>query len=96
MLCVVYRSTKKAQTYLFVNKRDDFSAVPEGLMTVFGKPTLVTVINLASKEKLAMSDINKVRENLADVGYFLQLPPPTEDLLKTHKAERDRINKVEL
>ena len=87
MLCTIYKSSKKQFTYLFVNKRDDFSSVPEALMSTFGKPTLVTVLNLASKDKLAMADIEKVRENLTNNGFYLQLPPPQEDLLKAHKAE---------
>lgn len=87
MLCTVYRSPKKALTYLFINKRDDFSDVPTALMATFGSPTLVTVLNLANKDKLAMADIDKVRTNLKDKGFYLQLPPPQEDLLKAHKAE---------
>ena len=87
MLCTIYKSPKKAQTYLFINKRDDFSSVPEALMKTFGTPILVTIINLATKEKLGMSDVVKVRENLAEQGFYLQLPPPQEDLLKEFKAE---------
>lgn len=87
MLCVIYKSPKKAQTYLFIKQRDNFSEVPEALMAMFGTPTLVTIINLDNKDKLAMSDINKVRENLDSKGFYLQLPPPQEDLLKEHKAQ---------
>jgi len=86
MLCAIYKSPKKAQTYLFVNKRDDFSSVPEALMKTFGTPNLVTLINLATKEKLAMADLEKVKKNLDEQGFYLQLPPPQEDLLKEHKA----------
>lgn len=87
MLCTIYKSSKKAQTYLFVNNRDDFSDVPEALMIVFGTPTLVTVMNLAKKEKLALADINKVKENLVKQGYYLQLPPPQENMLDQHRAD---------
>lgn len=93
MLCVIYKSSKKAETYLFVKQRDDFSDVPKELKSLFGQPILVTVLNLASRDKLAMSDINKVKEGLINNGFFLQLPPPQEDLLKTHKAQQDLIKK---
>ena len=86
MLCAVYKSPKKQQTYLFVKQRDDFSEVPAALMSTFGTPTLVTLINLATKDKLAMADLAKVKENLKSPGYYLQLPPPQENLLDTHKA----------
>lgn len=85
MLCTVYRSPKKQQTYLFINKRDDFTDVPEALLKTFGTPQLVTVVNLATKDKLAMADIEKVKSELADNGFYLQLPPPQENLLDEHK-----------
>jgi len=87
VLCTIYRSAKKAQTYLFINKRDDFSDVPEALMTIFGTPTLVTIVNLATKSKLAMADIDTVKEQLNEQGYYLQLPPPQENLLDQHRAD---------
>lgn len=88
MICAVYRSPKKPQTFLYVVKRDDFSAVPEALLTTFGTPQLVTLVNLANRDKLALADIDKVKSELLDKGFYLQLPPPTEDLLKQHKAEQ--------
>ncbi len=86
MLCAIYKSSKKEQTYLFVKTRDDFSAVPEPLMATFGTPTLVTLINLATKDKLGFAELAKVKTSLIEKGYYLQLPPPKEDLLKEHKV----------
>jgi uncharacterized protein YcgL (UPF0745 family) len=94
MLCVIYKSSKKEQTYLFVKQRDDFSDVPPPLMSTFGTPKLVTLINLATKEKLGMADIERVRENLNQQGYYLQLPPPQENLLDAHK-EKMNANKTQ-
>jgi len=87
MLCTIYKSSKKVETYLFVKQRDDFSAVPPPLMSMFGTPTLVTIMNLANKEKLALADIEKVKESLNEQGFYLQLPPPKESLLDQHKAD---------
>ena len=89
MLCAIYKSAKKAQMYLFVKTRDDFSLVPEQLMAMFGTPRLVTLTNLATKTKLAFADLDKVKTNLNDEGYYLQMPPPQEDLLKQHKIQMD-------
>ena len=79
--------SRKLQTYLFVKQRNDFSSVPAPLMSIFGTPTLVTVMNLAKKEKLALADIEKVKANLNEQGFYLQLPPPVENLLDQHKTE---------
>jgi len=92
MLCAIYKSLKKQQTFLFVLKRDDFSSVPEALMSTFGTPQLVTLINLATKDKLAMADIDKVKSNLSGQGYYLQLPPPPENLLDQHKEQMKASN----
>lgn len=94
MLCTIYKSSKKVETYLFVKQRDDFSTVPASLMSMFGTPTLVTVMNLANKEKLALADIDKVKENLNGQGYYLQLPPPIENLLDQHKEEMQLKNSI--
>jgi uncharacterized protein YcgL (UPF0745 family) len=95
MLCSIYKSSKKAQTYLFVTNRDDFSAVPAPLMSIFGTPIMVTVMNLASKTKLGFADIENVKTQLLAQGYYLQLPPPKEDMLKAHKIEQAAKNNVE-
>jgi uncharacterized protein YcgL (UPF0745 family) len=94
MLCTIYKSSKKQQTYLFVNNRGEFSDVPEALMKMFGTPTLVTVMNLAKKDKLALADIEKVKENLSEKGYYLQLPPPVDNLLDQHKAEMKKSQPI--
>jgi uncharacterized protein YcgL (UPF0745 family) len=92
MLCSVYKSSKKIQTYLFINKRDDFSEVPEALMKMFGKPVMVTVLNLATKVKLGFSDLDKVKASLVKHGYYLQLTPQEEDMLKAHKANKQNTD----
>ncbi|GAA5187390.1 YcgL domain-containing protein [Ferrimonas gelatinilytica] len=92
MICAVYKSTRKADTYLYVNRRDDFSAVPESLMAIFGSPKFVMVLPLAKLTHLGQSDLAKVKAALADQGFYLQLPPPPEDLLKQHRAQLGHDN----
>ncbi|AEF45966.1 Protein YcgL [Serratia plymuthica] len=87
MLCVIYRSPKRDQTYLYVEKKDDFSRVPEDLMKSFGTPQLAMVISLEGREKLASADIEKVKEALKEEGFYLQFPPPVENLLNQHLSE---------
>ncbi|MFU2317495.1 YcgL domain-containing protein [Rahnella sp. PCH160] len=87
MLCVIYRSTKRDQTYLYVEKKDDFSRVPEELLKGFGVPQFSMMLNLAGRKKLASADISKVRQALEDQGYYLQVPPPVESLLNIHLTD---------
>ena len=46
MLCAIYKSKKKPGSYLYIAKREDFSQVPEVLLSHFGKPELVMMFNL--------------------------------------------------
>lgn len=91
MLCAIYRSPRKEATYLYVKQRDDFSALPPSLLQTFGQPQLVTVLNLAGREHLAQADIEKVRQALSEQGFYLQLPPPSENLLDEHLAMNQAV-----
>ena len=51
MFCVIYRSTSRDQTYLYVEKKDDFSRVPEELMKSFGRPQLAMLLPLDGRKK---------------------------------------------
>ncbi|MFV7770367.1 YcgL domain-containing protein [Shewanella marisflavi] len=87
MICAVYKSRIKADYYLFVEKRNDFERVPEPLMKMFGTPELVMILPLNKRSQLALADIEKVKVELADKGYYLQLPPPPVNLLEEYKKE---------
>lgn len=89
MFCVIYRSPQRDQTYLYVEKKDGFSRVPEELLRGFGKPQLAMALPLERTKKLANADIEKVKLALREQGYYLQLPPPVEDLLKIHLGKKD-------
>ena len=84
MLCAVYKSSKKSETYLYVPGRDDFSKVPEALLKTFGKPVFMMIMPLKKDRVMARVQIDKLRTNLKINGFYLQLPPPTENLLKIH------------
>ena len=84
MLCAIYRSSKKDQTYLYIENKDDFSRVPEQLMRTFGSPIFVMMLALNKRKRLASADIELVKQRLMDDGFYLQVPPPVENLLKQH------------
>lgn len=84
MLCAIYKSSKQQQAYLYVPGRDDFSRVPEMLMETFGTPKFLMIMPLKKERKMAQMDIETLRKELSLKGYYLQIPPPEENLLKTH------------
>ncbi|NRA55739.1 MAG: YcgL domain-containing protein [Gammaproteobacteria bacterium] len=86
MICSVYKSTKKADTFLYIAKRDDFSPVPKQLMSTFGRPVFVMMFSLAKRE-LSIANKDKVIAQIKEQGFYLQIPPPVVDLLKEFKQD---------
>lgn len=75
MLAYVYKSQKRADTYVYLAGRDDFSRLPESLRTQLGVLTFVLEVELTPERKLARENPTDVMQNLAAQGYHLQFPP---------------------
>ncbi|WP_020158284.1 MULTISPECIES: YcgL domain-containing protein [Methylobacter] len=75
MHCFIYKSLKKEDLYLYIDKKDDFSRVPEMLFNSFGKMAFVMDIELTPERKLAREDAGKVIASLREKGFFVQMPP---------------------
>ena len=74
MLCAIYKSPKEAGMYLYIEKRDQFDALPEALLTVFGKPVFVMLFNLAGTKPLVNADKTEVLQQIKEKGFYLQTP----------------------
>jgi hypothetical protein len=83
MLCHIYRSSRKIDTYLYLLAKDDFSGVPADLLRLFGVPEYSFSFDLTEGRKLAREDTSEVLQNLEASGYHLQLQDdmPVEQLL---------------
>lgn len=80
MLCAIYKSPKKEGMYLYVEKRDQFEQVPTELRQIFGKPEFVMLFNLVGEKQLKRVDNQEVLQKIQTEGYYLQMPPPPENL----------------
>jgi hypothetical protein len=78
MLCHIYRSNTKFDTYLYLLDKDDFSVIPADLLRLFGTPEFSFSFDLTEERKLAREDAGAVLQNLEEQGYHLQLQ---DDLL---------------
>ncbi len=72
----VYKSDRKSGYYLYVTAKDDFSAVPDTLLTRLGKLELALEFELHKKRKLASENAETVLENLRQQSYHLQINDP--------------------
>ncbi|STV34227.1 protein YcgL [Klebsiella pneumoniae] len=70
MFCVIYRSTKREQTYLYVEKKDDFSRVPDELMRSFGTPQMAMLLPLDGRKKLVNADLEKSETGVKRTGLL--------------------------
>ncbi len=71
----VYKSLKRADTYVFLAARDDFARLPEPLRTQLGSLAFVLEVELSPTRTLARENPVEVMENLATRGFHLQFPP---------------------
>jgi len=70
----VFRSTKNADTYVYVRRGHEWAQLPEALQTVFGRPEHAMDLVLTADRKLARVTGKDVLEAIEENGFFLQLP----------------------
>lgn len=75
MHCHVYASRLKSDTYLWLARHDDFSALPESLVLLLGELRFVLEVELDEHRQLPHEDSRVVLEHLRTQGWHLQLPP---------------------
>jgi len=80
-ICSIYKSPRKDEMYLYVDKRTALTQVPEPLLEMFGTPVHVMDMPLKAERRLARVEAAKVLEEIDEKGYFLQMPPPKEEYL---------------
>ena len=74
MICQVYRSDTKVGMYLYLANDKEMDDLPQELLKLIGKYTHAMELDLSQKTKLANEDIDKVKSNLNEQGYHVQLP----------------------
>ncbi|SFB49750.1 YcgL domain-containing protein [Azotobacter beijerinckii] len=93
-ICSIYKSPRRREMYLYVERKDALERVPEALLAAFGTPLHAFDLVLSPERPLAREDIHKVLENLGKQGYHLQMPPPEEvdDYIEHLPDELLRLN----
>ena len=79
MQAYVYKSLRRAETFVYLRERDAFDLLPEVLRSQFGELRFVLDVALTPGRKLAREDVAVVRANLAAQGFHVQFPPPPLD-----------------
>jgi uncharacterized protein YcgL (UPF0745 family) len=74
MFCKIFKSSLRADTYLYIPIEAEFSELPEGLLTHFGQPIFVMDLEVTRDKKLARNNADQILRDLSDQGYHLQMP----------------------
>ena len=82
VVCQVFKSSHKEEMYLYVDKARGLVDVPEDLLARFGEPQPVMVVLLDSTRKLARATTADVLADIAEQGFYLQMPPTMAELLR--------------
>ena len=86
VLCQVFRSSRKEEMYLYVEKAKGLSDVPASLLAQFGEPVEVMTLLLDPQRKLARAAATDVLQSIVDRGFYLQMPPSAAELQQRNRA----------
>ena len=75
MHAFVYKSLRKADTFVYLAARDGFEPLPEAVRAQLGGLEFVLEVELTPERRLARVDAAKVRDALLERGFFIQVPP---------------------
>lgn len=88
VLCQVFKSSRKQEMYLYVEKCRGLQDVPDTLKAQFGEPMPVMILQLTPEQKLARADAAVVLDSILSQGFYLQMPPTAAELL-AREGSRD-------
>ncbi|MET1078001.1 MAG: YcgL domain-containing protein [Pseudomonas sp.] len=91
-ICSIYKSPRRNEMYLYVEKKNALKLVPETLLTAFGPPIHSFDLVLSPERALAREDIHQVLANLEKQGYHLQMPPAEDEYIQHLPEELLRRN----
>lgn len=75
----VFRSRRREDTYLIVDRAEGLARVPEPLLAHFGPAEPSFTFVLTPERRLARAEPGAVLDALDAQGFYLQLPPPDAD-----------------
>ncbi|WP_081295236.1 MULTISPECIES: YcgL domain-containing protein [unclassified Gilliamella] len=73
MWCYIYRSSKKENCYLYIEKENNFSTIPDKILSIFGKPVFVMKVLLDGKRRFVVGTSDEIEKKIKMDGFFLQM-----------------------
>lgn len=82
LICQLFKSPRKPEMYLYVEKSIGLREVPESLLAQFGEPEALMVMVITAEKSLARANATEVMDEIRDNGFYLQMPPTSAQLLQ--------------
>ncbi|HSC76654.1 MAG TPA: YcgL domain-containing protein [Pseudomonadales bacterium] len=92
-LVEIFRSTREADCYLYVDKKEGMARVPPGLLERFGKAETAMTLILEPSRKLARADAATVLEHIREQGFYLQMPPLPDSEMFALRVNNHKLGK---
>jgi len=89
----VFKSSRKADTYVFVRRGQDWDELPEGLRGIFGAPIHSMDLLLTPDRKLARTTGQQVLEAIKEKDFYLQMPEEQEGYVVEFRRTLEQRNK---
>lgn len=84
MHCFVYACQRKPDTYLWLDRKDNFDVLPPSLALLLGDMRFVLEVELHPERRLPHEEVEVVLQHLHTQGWHLQLPPQETLAVPTH------------
>jgi len=75
IICEIFKSSRRDEMYLYLDKARGMAPVPQALRERFGTPISVMTLLLRPERPLARVDVTKVIASIREQGFYLQMPP---------------------
>lgn len=92
LICDIYKSPRDEEMYLYVNKTEALTRVPEALLEKFGKPRHIMTLLLEPGKKLARVEVERVMEQIESTGFYLQMPPVKDQEMSEIHLQNSKMN----
>lgn len=85
-LVEIFRSSRREEMYLYVDRAQGLAEVPETLLQQFGEPRSIMILALEPGRRLARAVAGEVLAQIESRGYYLQMPSTPEELRRRERA----------
>lgn len=98
IICEIFKSSRKDELYLYVEKAKGLDPVPEALLRHMGTAIPVVTLLLTPTTRLARARSADIMTSIRQQGFYLQMPPAKEgyllDLFQARDADESHTHGI--